>query len=96
MSIQSSHAPLHVIGVQVAGRLCMAVVEDPAGPQAERACLLLAAVANTLAHAPAYMRLYEPAAEAMPLRLEQVRQGQCTPVDYSKHRDGFRSVDGES
>lgn len=62
---------------QVAGRLCMALVEDPAGARAERACLLLAAVANTLAHAPAYMRLYEPAAEAMPLRLEQVKPKRC-------------------
>jgi hypothetical protein len=58
--------------VQVAGRLCAAAAADPGGERAERACLLLAAVANTLAHAPAYMRLYEPAAEAMPLRLEQV------------------------
>eukprot|EP00960_Hanusia_phi_P045116 757032-Hanusia_phi.AAC.6 len=58
---------------EVAGRLCSYIIEDPTGPEAERAGVLLAVLANTLGNTLAYMRLYETSAETMPLRLEQVR-----------------------
>jgi hypothetical protein len=54
-------------------RLCVAIVEDPCSKKAETAAVLLAVIANTMVNSMAHMRLFEPNAETMPLRLEQVR-----------------------
>jgi len=67
---ETEHTPLFY---DIVARLCTAIIEDPASPRARRSAVLLAVLANTLVCTLAYMRLYEPQAEHMPLRLEQVR-----------------------
>jgi len=54
-------------------RLCSAILQEPTSEKAERAAILLAVIANTIVNSQAYLRLYEPSAETMPLRIEQVR-----------------------
>ena len=58
---------------ETTARLCSAILHEPNSEKAESAAVLLAVIANTMVNSMAYMRLYEPSAETMPLRLEQVR-----------------------
>jgi len=58
---------------ETTARLCSAILQEPSSEKSEKAAVLLAVIANTMVNSMAYMRLYEPSAETMPLRLEQVR-----------------------
>jgi hypothetical protein len=58
---------------EVTARLCSEILEDPSSKNAENAAVLLAVIANAMVNSMAHTRLYEPSAETMPLRLEQVR-----------------------
>ena len=58
---------------ETTSRLCSSILQDPCSRTAEKATVLLAVIANSMVNSQAYMRLYEPSAESMPLRLEQVR-----------------------